>query len=56
MPGLERDLQEFEREEWGTNDWEEIKQKIYEKDKQERENALTGMEEEQREWEGLDDD
>jgi hypothetical protein len=51
MPGLERYLQEFEREQWGTNDWSEIQEKIREEDKREREEALTGMDEEQADWE-----
>ena len=44
-------LEEFEREEWGTNDWSEIQEKIREDDWSQRQNALTGMEEEQADWE-----
>ena len=49
-------LARFEREEWGTNDWDEIQEKIREKDKREREDALTGMEEEQADWEADESD
>jgi len=48
---MEDYLREFEREEWGTNDWREIQEKIVDEDKRQREEALTGMPEEQAEWE-----
>jgi hypothetical protein len=43
-------LQDFERKEWGTNDWQEIQVTIRERDWQERQDALTGMAEEQADW------
>ena len=48
---LSKVLEEFEQEEWGTNDWGEIQEKIREGDWEERRAALTGMEEEQADWE-----
>lgn len=48
---MEEELQRFEREEWGTNDWEEIQEKIRNEDREERQRALTGMPEEQADWE-----
>jgi hypothetical protein len=48
-------LDRFEREKWGTNDWDEIQEKIREGQCRERQEALTGMEEEQADWESDDD-
>jgi hypothetical protein len=44
-------LARFEQEEWGTNDWGEIKEKIITAEQRKREEALTGMAEEQADWE-----
>jgi hypothetical protein len=49
--GLERDLQEFERQEWGTNDWGNIKEAILEGESAEAQRRMTGMPEEQSDWE-----
>jgi len=54
MPGLERMLQQFEQEEFGTNDPEEIKQAGIQAIWDENRKALTGMDAEQAEWEGED--
>ena len=54
MPGLENYLRRFEQEEWGTNDWEEIQEKIRAEAEEERKKTLTGMPEEQADWEGDD--
>ena len=48
---LEGELQQFEREEWGTNDWDKIQEKIREKEWSDAEKRMTGMEEEQADWE-----
>lgn len=48
-------LARFEREEWGTNDWGEIQEKIREDDWNKRQEALTGMAEEQADWEADED-
>lgn len=49
--GLEKDLRQFEREEWGTNDWPEIKERIWEQETESRQRRMTGMPEEQADWE-----
>jgi hypothetical protein len=49
-------LARFEREEWGTNDWGEIQEKIREDDWEKRQGALTGMAEEQADWEADEDE
>lgn len=49
--GLGRALEQFEREEWGTNDMEEIQEKIQEKEWADARKRMTGMEEEQADWE-----
>lgn len=53
---LGEQLEAFEREEWGTHDMAEIKEKIHEKNWSDAEERMTGMAEEQAEWEGGDDD
>lgn len=49
-------LARFEQEEWGTNDFDEIKEKIREDDWRNRQQSLTGMDEEQAEWEEGDEE
>lgn len=49
--GLEQDLQRFEREEWGTNDWDEIQERIIDGEVNDRLKRMTGMPEEQADWE-----
>lgn len=49
-------LARFEREEWGTNDWGDIKEKIITAEQRKREEALTGMPEEQADWEDDESD
>lgn len=48
---LEEDLLRFERDEFGTNDWDEIQEIIRQRDWEKRQKGLTGMEEEQADWE-----
>lgn len=50
MSGLERYLQEFERDEFGTNDWENMKEIIRERNWQAAQDNMTGMDEEQADW------
>ena len=47
---MEKMMQRFEREEWGTNDWPTIQEKIRETEWKRAQDALTGMEEEQADW------
>lgn len=51
MPGLERLLLEFEQKEFGTNDFSQIIEIIQEREWTEAQDRMTGMEEEQAEWE-----
>ena len=54
---LEEELRAFELEEWGTNRMPEIQQKIQKSNWQKAQDTLTGMDEEQAEWEeGLGDE
>lgn len=55
MMGLERYPRCFERREWGTNNWDEIQEKIREQNWRDAQEQMTGMPEEQAEWEGWDD-
>ena len=54
--GLGSALERFEREEWGTNDWDEIKEKIQEEEWSDAQKRMTGMEEEQADWEADEKD
>jgi hypothetical protein len=49
--GLGQELQEFEREQWGTNDFPTIISLIEEESIQNAKELLTGMDEEQADWE-----
>lgn len=51
---MEEELQRFEREEFGTNDMEKIREVIIQREMEDRQAALTGMEEEQADWEETD--
>jgi hypothetical protein len=51
MPGLERMLQQFEREEFGTNDFPKIIEVIKEREWSDAQDRLTGMDAEQADWE-----
>lgn len=52
--GLERNLQEFERDEFGTNDFGEIIEVIKEREWSDAQGRMTGMDAEQAEWEEED--
>lgn len=52
--GLEDQLQEFEREKWGTNDMREIQDAIQEEEWDAAQKRMTGMDEEQADWEADD--
>lgn len=47
---LEEELRAFELEEWGTNRMPEIQQQIQKSNWQKAQDALTGMDEEQADW------
>lgn len=49
-------LEEFENQEWGTHDMAGIKEKIREEEWSDAQKRMTGMEEEQADWEGGGDD
>ena len=51
MPGLERFLQKFELDEFGTNDMGEIQEVIREREWSDAQERMTGMAEEQADWE-----
>lgn len=48
---LSKILEEFEQEQWGTNDLGEILEAVRQENYQERQAALTGMDGEQADWE-----
>lgn len=52
--GLEEELQQFERDEFGTNDMGEIIQIISERELDAAQKRMTGMPEEQADWENDD--
>jgi hypothetical protein len=54
--GLEKDLQEFEREEFGTNDFPEIIETIKRREWADAQDRMTGMDAEQADWEEGEDD
>lgn len=57
MPGMEKMLYDFEEEEWGTHDLTEITSKIEAEEWNKARHRMTGMNEEQADWEeGLHDD
>jgi hypothetical protein len=49
--GLGKALEQFEREEWGTNDMGEIQEAIQKEEWSKAQKRMTGMEEEQADWE-----
>lgn len=51
MAGLERMLQEFEQETWGTNDFPTIVDSIERDEWRKARERMTGMDAEQAEWE-----
>lgn len=48
---MERYLQQFELEEYGTTDWGEIQAVLQERTWKAAQDRMTGMEDEQAEWE-----
>lgn len=52
--GMERELQRFEQEEFGTNDWGEIVDRVTADEWRKAQERMTGMEEEQADWESDD--
>lgn len=50
---MEEELRQFELEEWGTNDLGEIVRKIHERKWEKSQARMTGMAEEQADWEGF---
>ena len=53
---MEENLQEFEREQWGTNDMPTIIRAIKEGELRAAQERMTGMAEEQADWEEGGDD